>query len=180
MKAEGSGMATPVPMELLITSKAPKTFPNEFVGSNGVYKFRGTPGCPEIMFYMPFPFFCMGCCMFNASDLTFDDNTRTLTAETWTGHLHYFGCTSSKLYEYEMIGNVGFEVTNMSEGSKTSRTHYYEIVIVLRNGDKIKTGRRELGIDASMILVLEWHKFIFGRNNPNYVAPPAITLHIAP
>ena len=54
-----------------------------------------TPQCgggrDDWCFYLPFPFFCMGCCILQSSHLIFNESAKTLSATTWTGHLHLFG-----------------------------------------------------------------------------------------
>jgi len=168
----------PVPMNQLVANsdfaiQAPQ-FENEFVLlGTGIYTARNLPSGPQLAFYLPC-MLCLGCCIFSSSDLTFDDNTRTVRIKTWSGHLHIFGsgCVSERMIEYEQIGNIGWFRTNLSQGSHRSPTFFYEIMVVLRNGQMIRTGRGEFGTLRICALVLVWHRFVFGRQNPAAYAPP--------
>ena len=159
-------------------SQEPIPCHNEFkpTSTQGVSKYEYTPGCPFTMLYLPFPFLCMGCFLFKSSDLTFDDNKNMLNAKTWSGHLHLFGggCVDEQNIEYDQIGKVGWKTTNM----EVNGVPQYAIVIVKKNGSQIATGRTGNGHAETYGIALEWHRFIFGRNDPNYVKPAPSSLQV--
>jgi len=186
---ESGGSQQPVPMNQLLRNsplqRATEEFLDEFPQQGGInsgkYRRFSVPECPMTLFYLPFPFCCAGCWLFKSAELTFDDDSRTLRANTWNGHCHLFGsgCVDSQLIEYEQIGNVGYRRTNLQTGNKYHPTFYYEIVLVLKGGQIVGSGRTELGVTSSKILVLVWHKFVFGRRDPAaYVTPVPESLYL--
>jgi len=62
-----------------------------------------TPSCSEIVFMLPFPFFCMGCssCMSMTSKLIFNNMSQILTLQTNPGYC--FCCRTTFKIPYENI-----------------------------------------------------------------------------
>ena len=68
----------PVPIEML-RPQADLPALSFAAGADGILVVKTEPAWPYIIFMMPFPFFCMGCCMSSTVWLTFDTNTSTMT-----------------------------------------------------------------------------------------------------
>ncbi len=47
--------------------------------------FELTPGCMYICFMLPFPFFCLGCCLSKTAKFRFDNNSHMLSLVTYCG-----------------------------------------------------------------------------------------------
>ena len=45
-----------------------------------------TPSCMYKCFMMPFPFFCIGCCLSQTTKFYLDNNNRTLTLASYCGY----------------------------------------------------------------------------------------------
>ena len=115
-------------------------------------------------FMLPFPFFCMGCCMFQQSRIVLDDNAQTVDVRLRRGHLP--GVKHHTL-AYQDIGNLAIIPTSTVVNG--SRMHKMEII--LRDGSRIPTGRLASEED-SLAFCLAVHRFLFGRNiQGDYVEP---------
>ena len=193
-----SESSQPVPMNQLVQNSGIKKstakyyldeFSQQGGNNSGVYRHLKLPECPETQFYLPFPFLSLGCLCLQSAEQIFDDNSRTLRCNTWNGHCHLFGsgCVESQLIEYEQIGNVGYQKIEGSgkecndENGFYVYKHLYEIVLVMKSGQIVNTRRFEYGTNSIEVLVLVWHKFVFGRRDPAaYVTPQPCTLELPP
>ena len=159
----------PVALSQLV-KQAPEGAPFA-AGADGTLEIRTALPCAAYPFFAPFPFFCLGCCHFRASALTFDDRTRRFQYRSWPGLLRC--CARTGDFAYEDIGNVAFRASSL----KICGERYFEAVVVLRNGQILETGRL-----AEQLVIAGWcvrlHEFIFGRGNPHYRRPQPLSLAI--
>lgn len=51
-----------------------------------VETFELTPNCMSICFMMPFPFFCIGCCLSQSVKFMFDNTNRILNIKSYCGY----------------------------------------------------------------------------------------------
>jgi len=76
-------------------------------------------GCMPHCFMLPFPFFCLGCCLFRSSELQLDDATQTLTWRSWPGYCCCDCCTREAQAPYanvrglQSIINWNLQINNM-------------------------------------------------------------------
>ena len=78
---------------------------------DGVLTLDNPLPCVAYIFMLPFPFLCMGCCLFSGSKILFDDRTRQMTINTWNG----VGlCRKSWVGGYEQIISFDVEATSTS------------------------------------------------------------------
>ena len=100
----------PVALSQLV-KQAPEGAPFA-AGADGTLEIRTALPCAAYPFFAPFPFFCLGCCHFRASALTFDDRTRRFQYRSWPGLLRC--CARTGDFAYEDIGNVATYSWNFS------------------------------------------------------------------
>ena len=100
----------PVPIEML-RPQADLPATSFAAGADGTLVVKVEPAWPYIIFMMPFPFFCMGCCMSSTVWLTFDTNARTLHVKSCPGYCYC--CSTERLLSYSDIGNIDIMPTNM-------------------------------------------------------------------
>lgn len=165
----------PVPMTQL--------FPTEPVGNvvgiyqldaNGELRVHITPGCLFALLMLPYPFFCMGCCLSVTADLVFEDRSQTLLITTAWGYTGCFpGCKTKLSFSYDDVGNVGFISMNM----RIRQSAQYRPVLVMKDGRLFTFARTgsEKDIEAN---VLGMHHFLFGRGKPDYQTPPYYSLRV--
>jgi hypothetical protein len=80
----------PVPLDRLVRQPGTSAHGEVVVvGSDGTASWENPSQCCQptlaACFYLPFPFFCMGCWMIRRASLGFDDHTESVTVRTWTG-----------------------------------------------------------------------------------------------
>jgi len=124
--------------------------------------------CFAYVFMLPFPFFCLGCCIFGASDFSFDDNERVLYAKTWRG---VFSCGEPRRIPYTDIANVGI----LSTSTRVNGIPQRSWGIVLRDGTIVQSGYSGSHYSTAQ-RALALHAFLFGRNNPAYIPPNSASL----
>ena len=133
------------------------------------------PSCMMRLFYLPFPFLCMGCCLSSSADLDFDDRTSTVSIARWPGDC--FCCMSATtVVAYAHVANVVARSTNM----RINKQSAYKIAIALRDGQVINLGSPDvLGSISGDLLAL--HRFFFGRGvaAKTYRAPEPHSLVLA-
>lgn len=115
------------------------------------------------VFMMPFPFLCMGCCMFNASKIEFDDTTNQAHVKAWNGGCcgHCGLCHRSWVGPYNDIINFKQEVTNMQVNG-----HFMYTIIMKVRGDDGAPQEYKFGMDymyTSMEKVKDLNGFVNAR-----------------
>jgi hypothetical protein len=127
--------------------------------------------CWAYVFMIPFPFFCMGCCLFGGSSATFDDTTLEVTAKRWKG---VFSCCpkEQRVIPYRSIANVVIFHTNVS----VNRVTQMGWGLLLTDGSVFKVNSSGSFPGVTERHALEVHAFIFGRANPNYRPPQPFSL----
>lgn len=84
---------------------------------------------------LPFPFFCIGCCLSQSSKFQFDNNNRILHLKTYCG---YCACCSSNLdVPYDEI--VGLDV-RIQPGYYINRQPAYKVHLLSKKGEAELTG----------------------------------------
>lgn len=132
---------------------------------DGTYVIDTPIPCYAYIFMLPFPFFCMGCCMFKASYISFDMERKTFTSRVWSGVFQ--ACAEEKVVPFSAIANVATCSTSMRVNGVTQRTWG----ILLRSGEFVKTGSMA-GMTDTTRRAQEVHQLLFG-NAPNYRVPSA-------
>jgi hypothetical protein len=139
--------------------------PHLQVGPDGKLTLQARPDWAHILFMLP-NFLCFGCCLSGSHCLTleFDDVSRRVKYSRNPGYLLCLKRTDE--FSYEEIGNVGCSICGFSLGNKYS----YTDVLVLRDGRTFVlthvASHSEIERHCAQL-----HRFIFGRNNPNYIVP---------
>lgn len=139
---------------------------------NGQLRIESRPGCLSIIFMLPYPFFCGGCCYSVSSNIVFNDSTQTFNIETWPGYLWCFVKSRSHV-EYSQIGNVALEESCCQQNNRS----VFFPLIVLKDGTKFYIGDSD-SMSSVQHKVLALHHFLFGRSDPNYVPPDPSSLII--
>ena len=139
---------------------------------NGQMFIKNRPSWINIVFMLPYPFFCFGCFTSSSCNIEFDNNTKTLTIKTWPGYL-YCCSKTTQIIEYNSIGNIGYGKSSCNQNHEPL---YYPI-IVLKDGHIFKIGDSKR-ISHLRKQVLGIHKFVFdtsthvnknsGRNYEQY------------
>ncbi len=134
------------------------------------------PSCSDTIFMLPFPFFCMGCCMSSTVHLTMDYQERSLSYSEASGHFYIFPCCRRECrYSFDDIQRVGY----ISTGVKVNKILMYKPVITLSDGRSVAFA--PTGSESEIQLsVMAMHYYVYGRGNPNqkYKAPPYIHMRI--
>eukprot|EP00756_Hemistasia_phaeocysticola_P051659 Hpha_TRINITY_DN26833_c0_g1::TRINITY_DN26833_c0_g1_i1::g.17276::m.17276 len=164
-KSEGGARARPMPLSAILKTEEEHVRRGQFqsVGQNRTEVEYGPP-CWMCPFFMPFPFFCLGCCLTQTTKAVFDDTASTITLTTYCGKCCC--CAETRIIPYDTVGNVALGATNV----RINRLSAYEIVLVLRDGEKVCLGTAAPMHDIQWDF-WEWHKFLFGRNDSEYVRP---------
>jgi len=151
----------PVPISELVPKSA---FHSKFTpDENGIVAVETPLPSLAYLFMLPFPFFCMGCCLFRQSKLVFDENTRLIKVTVRKGACP---CSTQKTFSYNDIGNVAVVRTTV----RIDGVRMHETLILLRDSTKIRTGRLE-SKEGAFAFAKEIHHFIFGRSDNNYIPP---------
>ena len=115
------------------------------------------------VFMMPFPFLCMGCCMFNASKLEFDDTTKQAHVKAWSG-----GCCGhcglrhrSWVGPYNDIIIFQQEVTNMQVNKRNQYTIKMKVIDEDGAPQEYKFGMDDMY--TSMEKVQDLNRFVNAR-----------------
>ena len=95
---------------------------------------KNRPSWINIVFMLPYPFFCFGCFTSSSCNIEFDNNTKTLTIKTWPGYL-YCCSKTTQIIEYNSIGNIGYGKSSCNQNHEPL---YYPI-IVLKDGHILHT-----------------------------------------
>ena len=84
-------------------------------------------------FMLPFPFLCMGCCLFGASKFEFDDKNRQASIKTWNGGCcgHFGLCSKSWVGNYDQIINFESESTAMTVNNQ----HMWTTKMIVKGND---------------------------------------------
>ena len=172
--ASGSGIGheTKVmePMSMERFTKVEEDLPDLQVGPDGKLTISARPDCDHICMMCPC-FMCLGCCCLPGSEcltVEFDDVSRRVKLSRNPGYLLCLKRTDE--FSYEEIGNVAFTYRGLNYKIRT-----YSDVLVLRDGrtfvlKNIDSHRKILRRCAQL------HRFIFGRNNPNYIVPETFVI----
>ena len=148
------------------SSSAPRSTRGRLVRQDdGTYVIDTPIPCFAYLFMLPFPFFCMGCCLFKASYISFDMERQTMTSRVWSGVFQ--ACASERVVPFSAIANVATCSTSTRVNGIAQRTWF----IVLRSGELVKTGSMA-GIVDTTRRAQEVHQLLFG-NAPNYRVPSA-------
>lgn len=84
----------------------------------------------SICFMMPFPFFCIGCCISQTTKFNFDNNNRSLIVKTYCG---YCCCLASTLnIPYDEILNVD---VRLRPGVRINHRPAYKVWLLHRKGE---------------------------------------------
>jgi hypothetical protein len=109
-------------------------------------------------FYLPFPFFCMGCCLASSIDVELDDKKRVVRVTAWPGDC--FLCYRRSEFAYTDVANVALLSSNVSINHRSA---YYS-AFFFRNGDPpLKFGAPRIPSIEEFSDVLQIHRFLFGR-----------------
>jgi hypothetical protein len=140
---------------------------------DGRFSVESPLPCYAYLFMIPFPFFCLGCCIFGASSITFDDTTLEVTAKRWKG---VFSCCpkEQRVISYRSIANVVIFLTNMSVNRVTQQGWG----LLLTDGSVFKGDASGSSPAVTQEHALEVHRFIFGRANPDYRPPDPYSLRV--
>jgi hypothetical protein len=134
------------------------------------------PTCAMIVFMLPLPFLCLGCCASQTVDLVFDDTTQTVNIVQYPGLLNIDYFKTNTLLEYNMIANVGYRSTSL----KLSGKRMYEPVLETHKGEQFPCGSYNGQYSSNLHNeVLAMHRFVFGRKNEDYLPPKMSNLLIA-
>jgi hypothetical protein len=129
--------------------------------------------CLAYVFMLPFPFFCMGCCIFGASKFTFDDTTMEVTAKRWDGLFEH--CAKIDVTPYLSIANVVIFGTNV----RVNHVRQMAWGLLLTDGSVISASKAGFAPQEATERALEIHYHLFGRANPDYQAPNPASLVVA-
>jgi len=129
--------------------------------------------CDAYWFMLPFPFLCLGCFIFGASKLTFDDTTMEVTAKRWDGLFER--CAKIDVIPYHSIANVVIVGTNM----RVNHVRQKAWGLLLTDGSVISASKMGFAPQEAAERALEIHYHLFGRANPDYQAPNPASLMVA-
>jgi hypothetical protein len=129
--------------------------------------------CDAYCFMLPFPFLCLGCFIFGASKLTFDDTTMEVTAKRWDGLFER--CAKIDVIPYHSIANVVIVGTNM----RVNHVRQKAWGLLLTDGSVISASKMGFAPQEAAERALEIHYHLFGRANPDYQAPNPASLMVA-
>ena len=124
------------------------------------------PSCFDIVFMLPVPFLCVGCCISKTVHVVFDDTIQIVNITQYPGFC--FPLKTNTLLEYSMIANVAYRRTNL----KVNNEQMFEPVLVTHKGEQFPCGSYS-GMYSSTLQneVLAVHRFVFGRQNQDYHPP---------
>ncbi len=144
--------------------------PNLEVGPDGKLTISTSPDCCDIMFMLPC-FYFVGCCLPGVQCITleFDDVSRRVKLSRNPGYLFCLKRTDE--FSYEEIGNIGFKSLHM----RTNSIPMYSEVLVLRDGRTFVLNHVADYLQIQTYCA-QLHRFIFGRNNPNYIVPTTFAI----
>jgi hypothetical protein len=144
--------------------------PNLEVGPDGKLTISTGPSCVDIVFMLP-NFLFLGCCLPGSQCFTleFDDVSRRVKLSRNPGYLFCLKRTDE--FSYEEIGNIGFTSLHM----RINSIMMYSEVLVLRDGRTFVLNHVESHHKIQRYCA-QLHRFIFGRNNPNYIVPTTFAI----
>ena len=120
-----------------------------------------------------------GCCLTVSANVSFDDNLEVVHISNWPGYLCVPPCLMWTTIRYGDIANIGIRNTGISEGSEHNLQPLYDSVLVTRNRKIWNVGERGR-ISEIQQNVLNLHRFVFGRGNPDYKPPASVLLLCLP
>ncbi|KAI9016878.1 hypothetical protein DFJ74DRAFT_678677 [Hyaloraphidium curvatum] len=113
---------------------------------------------------LPFPFLCMGCCLFETADTVFDSAAKEVSFANYPGFLMCL--KKDRTVPYADVANVALSKTNMRINHQST----YATVLVLRNGEQLAVGGAAL-MDEAYARAAAVHQFLFAAGNPGYRVP---------
>jgi hypothetical protein len=141
---------------------------------------------PHWLNIMTMPCCCIGCCTSDTVTLEFDDSSRTIHISNYRGFCFPF--KKKYDYPYDMIGNVCQRPTGLEWPVGSIRDYSFILcqnrmvhtpVLLMRDNNYFKCGPDDLIASKQEYEdhFFALHRFVFGRYNPEYVAPSVIPLH---
>lgn len=168
--ATGAPTLQPIPVSAFREEQAQVAPPSDELSVTATrLELHSSPSCDDVVFMLPFPFFCLGCWLSNTADAVFDDTTKTATLQGYPG---YCCCLKSvKTIPYSNIANVALVRTNMTKNKVST----YKLTLLMRDGETVAMSgpcyMDELEAKAKTL-----HHFLFGRGNPGYRSPSMFEL----
>lgn len=158
----------PIPLSELVPKSRPKytklSTPKLVPNEDGLVVIETPLPCLAYLFMLPFPFLCMGCCLFQQSRIILDDASRLVTV-----HVRNGACpcaTKRREFSYSDIGNVAVVPTSM----RVNGVRMHTTIFLLRDATRVRTGRLE-SKEKAYLFAREVHRFLFGRTLHDYVSP---------
>eukprot|EP00656_Telonema_subtile_P045498 TRINITY_DN51747_c0_g1_i1.p1 TRINITY_DN51747_c0_g1~~TRINITY_DN51747_c0_g1_i1.p1 ORF type:complete len:217 (-),score=28.80 TRINITY_DN51747_c0_g1_i1:286-936(-) len=92
---------------------------------------KQTPECFWCPFFLPFPFFCMGCCLSRTTITTWNDSTQTVSIIKYCGYCCC--CAKTVTANYADLTGVGTQMSNMKINGVRAR----EVTLEFRAGGEV-------------------------------------------
>jgi hypothetical protein len=102
---------------------------------------------------MPFPFFCIGCCLSQTAKFRFDNNSRVMSIKSYCGFCCC--CSNSKEIPYDDITNLDIRLI---PGCRINHQPAYKVFLLYKEGEIELTGgvvySEAMGVDQQVKAIM--------------------------